>query len=163
MKFRKPYKYLLEIGVIVAVVFAVQQYQKRNLISGPAPAYRAEMINGGVFDSQDIQGKPYILHFWASWCPVCRHEQDNIQSLNRDYHVVTVAMQSGNRDEVRDFLQKNSLSFMTLLDEHGNLASKFGVTGVPTSLVVDSQGNITFTEVGYTTEAGLRLRMWLTE
>jgi len=163
MKLRKPYKYLLEIFIVIVVVILVQQYQKRNLVSGPAPSYRAEMLPAGVFDSEDMSGKPYLLHFWASWCPVCRLEQDNIESLSRDYHVISVAMQSGGRKEVGEYLLQHSLNFTTLVDEQGELARKFGVTGVPTSLVIDRQGNIVFSEVGYTSETGLRLRLWLAD
>ena len=163
MKLRKRYKYVLEILVVIAVVVGIQQYQKRHLVEGTAPAYVAEMLTGGYFDSRDIAGKPYLLHFWATWCPVCDLEKSSIQSLSKDYRVISVAMQSGDRQEVNKYMQEHSLDFITLLDEQGQLASRFGVRGVPTSLVIDRQGNIVFSEVGYTTGLGLRLRLWLAE
>lgn len=162
-KLPKPVRFLLWLLVFALVYFGAQQYQKRNLVSGKAPDYSAPMLQGAEFDSRDIQGKPYILHFWASWCPICRFEQDNIQTLSRDHRVISVAMQSGDRSEVANYMQEHSLNFMTLIDEDGRLASRFGVKGVPTTLLVNSQGEIVFREVGYTTEWGLRLRMWLVD
>jgi len=161
IKFPKPVKYLLQLLVVVLVFVLVQQYQKRTLISGQVPEYTAPMLQGAMFDSRDIEGKPYVLHFWASWCPICRFEQDNIQALSRDHRVISVAMQSGERQQVQNYMQEHGLNFMTLLDGEGALASRFGVKGVPTTLLINSQGEIVFREVGYTSEWGLRLRMWL--
>lgn len=156
-------RYLLWILVFALVYFGAQQYQKRGLISGQVPDYSADMLQGAVFDSRDIKGKPYVLHFWASWCPVCRFEQDNIQALSREHRVISVAMQSGDREDVQAYMQEHGLDFMTLIDEQGELAGRFGIKGVPTTLLVNSAGEIVFREVGYTSEWGLRLRMWLAD
>jgi len=162
-KLPKPVRFLFWVLIFALVYFGAQQYQKRNLVSGTVPDYSAPMLQGGYFDSRDLAGKPYILHFWASWCPICRFEQDNIQTLSRKHRVISVAMQSGDRSEVANYMQEHSLNFMTLIDEEARLASRFGVKGVPTTLLVNSQGEIVFREVGYTTEWGLRLRMWLVD
>ena len=102
-----------------------------------------------------------LVHFWASWCPVCELEQDSIQSISNDYPVISVAMQSGNDLEVTAYMEENKLSFPTIVDEHGILAKQFGVRGVPTSFILSPGGKIAFSEIGYTTEIGLRTRLWL--
>lgn len=163
VKLPKPVQFLLWVLVFALVYFGAQQYQKRNLVSGTVPDYSAPMLQGAYFDSRDIDGKPYVLHFWASWCPICRFEQNTIQALSRDHQVISVAMQSGSREEVRAYMQEQGLDFMTLLDEEGRLASRFGIRGVPTTLLINRKGEIAFREVGYTTEWGLRLRLWLME
>ncbi|MDR9435966.1 MAG: protein disulfide oxidoreductase [Thiohalophilus sp.] len=160
VKLPKPVRFLLWLLVFALVYFGAQQYQKRNLVSGPVPEYVAPMLQDGYFDSRDIAGKPYVLHFWASWCPICRFEQDTIQALSRDHQVISVAMQSGSREEVQAYMQEQGLNFMTLLDEDGQLANRFGVRGVPTTLMINRNGEIAFRAVGYTTEWGLRLRLW---
>ncbi|TDY01052.1 protein disulfide oxidoreductase [Thiohalophilus thiocyanatoxydans] len=162
-KLPKPVRFLLWVLIFAMVYFGAQQYQKRNLVSGTVPEYIAPMLQGAEFDSRDIEGKPYILHFWASWCPICRFEQDTIQALSRDHQVISVAMQSGDRTEVQAYMREHSLNFMTLLDEEGLLARRFGIKGVPTTLLVNSEGEIVFREIGYSTEWGLRLRMWLVD
>jgi peroxiredoxin len=72
-------------------------------------------------------------------------------------------MNSGADREVKAFLGENNIGFPVLVDNEGAIASRFGVTGVPTSFIIGPDGDITFTEVGYTTEWGLRFRLWLTE
>ncbi|MDX2464435.1 MAG: redoxin domain-containing protein, partial [Porticoccus sp.] len=73
----------------------------------------------------------------------------------------TVAMNSGTNLEVKKYLDERELNFPVIVDEYGEIAKRFGVQGVPTNFVIDSHGNIDFTEVGYTTSLGLRLRLWL--
>lgn len=162
-KIPTPVIYLLEFLVVVLVFVLAQQYQKRDLIDGPIPSFSAQTLQGTMFDSSDMQGKSYILHFWASWCPICRFEQDAIQDLSQDYPLIGVAMQSGDLEKVSTYMREHNLTFTTLLDEQGQLAQQFGVKGVPTTLLINSRGEVAFSEIGYTSELGLRLRMWLVD
>jgi thiol-disulfide isomerase/thioredoxin len=106
-------------------------------------------------------GRPVLVHFWATWCPICRAEQGSIDALARDTPVITVAMQSGDRDAVVQHLRNETLSFPVLNDPDGVIAAQWGVRAVPASFIVDGAGRIRYVEVGYTTGIGLRLRLWL--
>lgn len=88
-------------------------------------------------------------------------EEDSIASISEDHEVITVAMNSGNDMEITAYLEEQGLSFPVVVDEHGLIAERFGVKGVPTSFIIDPDGSIDFTEVGFTTELGLRTRLWL--
>jgi thiol-disulfide isomerase/thioredoxin len=101
------------------------------------------------------------VHFWATWCPSCRLEHGTIQRLSQEHPVVTVAMQSGDAADVAAYLQERGLSFPVRLDERGEAAARWGVRGVPTTFVVDADGQIRFVTTGFTTDVGLRLRLWL--
>ena len=124
------------------------------MISGP-------LIDGSQMSLGDYRGKPLLIHFWATWCPICRAEESNIVVLARDHQVLTVAMQSGGTAEVAAYLNKHELQFPVMVDESGRIARRFGVLAVPASFIVDANGRIRFVEVGYTTEIGLRVRLWL--
>ena len=69
-------------------------------------------------------------------------------------------MQSGDINEVRQFMIKEKLSFNVINDASGLLSQSYKIRGVPVSFIIDEKNKIEFTEVGYTTEAGLRLRLW---
>jgi len=103
--------------------------------------------------------KPIIVHFWGSWCPVCKAEIANINSLAKDYEVITVAVNSGSDQEIKDFLIKQGLTFKVINDASGDIASSFGIEVFPTTLIYDSNGTLQFSEVGYRTVAGLIGRM----
>ena len=49
------------------------------------------------------------------------------------------------------------------MDETGEIARRWGATGVPASFIVDGDGRITYAGMGYATEVGLRVRLWLAE
>jgi len=86
---------------------------------------------------------------------------DNVEAVARDYRVVTVASQSGDSDRVRAYVAENKLSFPVLNDPDGRLARNYGVSAFPTTFVIDKSGKIRHAEVGYTTEIGLRFRLFL--
>lgn len=154
-------KYSIELILILLVFVAVKTYMQRNLVEGVVPPLSGALLSGQTFSLESNQEQPTLLHFWATWCSICKLEEDNIAAISKDHNVITIAMQSGNDQEVRDYLEDNAIHFPVIVDEDGEIAKRFGVQGVPTSFVIDPQGNIDFTEVGYTTSWGLRLRLWL--
>jgi thiol-disulfide isomerase/thioredoxin len=158
---KRPARWVLEIIIFIGVYFVVRAWTQRNVIEGPLPPVVAVTLASEKIDLQQTQNAPYLLHIWASWCGICRFEQDSIESISKDYPVISIAMQSGNDNEVRQYMQDNGLSFKVINDEEGELSRMFGVTGVPTTLVIDSKGQIAYSEVGYTSEWGLRFRLWL--
>lgn len=157
-------KWVLEALAIVAVVVAVQLWQARGLPEGPAPALAGLGIDGTPRDLADVvkaaNGKPVLVAFWATWCPVCKAEDGNIQSIATDHSVLTVAMQS---EDVAKHMRERGLSFATINDPDGALAAAWKVRGVPSHFIVDGAGNVRFRVVGYATTWGLRARLWWAE
>jgi len=152
---------LLSLAMLLAAWLLVHWWQTRQLVSGPAPALSGNLLDGDRVDLARGQGQPRLVHFWADWCPLCRAEQGSIARIAQDYPVLTVALQSGTPEQVRAYLAAQNISFPTLADPHGDLAAAWGVRVVPTSFVIDGAGRIRFTEVGYTSEWGLRARLWV--
>ena len=153
----------LNLLIILAVFFGVQWYKARPLASGDAPALRALTSTGQPFDLAQWRGKPALVHFWAVWCPICKLEEDNIDALSADYNVITVAMQSGGTQDINSYLREQGLSFDAIADPYGEIASAWGVRGVPASFVLDGDGRIRFAGVGYSTGIGLRGKLWAAE
>jgi len=145
----------------VLIYLGLRAYMQWQLASGTVPIIQARTLAGSAFDTRLARRGPLLIQFWATWCPVCRLEQGSIQAISRDYSVITIAMNSGDDAEILRFLQREGLEFPVINDNAGDLARRFGVTGVPVSFVVDADNRIRFVERGYTTEWGLRLRLWL--
>ena len=78
----------------------------------------------------------------------------------QDHPVLTIAMQSGSPADVARVLKARRLNWPTLVDTDGAITQRYGLPGVPALVVLDAQGNIRFVEVGYTSEIGMRLRLW---
>lgn len=147
--------------ILLAVFLGMRLYQHRDLPQGAAPPLAGRLVNGAPLALAEFRGKPVLVHFWATWCPICALEEGAIDAIAADHQVVTVAMQSGDAKEVAAHLRERHLDFPVLNDPDGRYAAAWGVRGVPASFVVGPNGRIRFAEVGYTTEMGLRIRLWL--
>jgi thiol-disulfide isomerase/thioredoxin len=155
-------RWLRDILVLLLVFAAVQWWQARNLAAGPAPALAGLLSDGREYHLSPADG-PVLVHFWASWCPVCRLEQNSIDSIASDREVITIATNSGSADEINAYLDEHGLGMRVLMDETGEIARHWGATGVPASFIVDRDGRIAYAGMGYATEIGLRVRLWLAE
>ena len=160
-KKRKWLRLLLEVMIIVAIVFGIRVWQQKDLVSGVSPSFQSVKLDGTTVNLEDYNGKPLLLHFWASWCPFCKLEEGSITNIQKDWPVLTVAYQSGDKEEVLKHLQERNIqAWPVIIDQDSRLAELFGVKGVPTSYIIDGNANIRFTEVGLTSGWGLRARLW---
>ncbi|HSH28362.1 MAG TPA: protein disulfide oxidoreductase [Thiohalobacter sp.] len=150
-----------QAALVLLVLGAVHLYRTWDTASGQAPTFQARDLQGRPVALADYAGQPMLVHFWASWCPVCRLEEGSIDALARDHPVLTVALDSGGDGELKQYMEEQGLEFTVINDRDGTIAARYGVQGVPASFVIDPQGDIRFTSVGYTTGIGLRLRLWL--
>lgn len=152
----------IEVMLVIALIAGIRAWQQRDIAGGTAPSLQGVLLDGKPFILAAKPSQPVLVHFWAAWCAVCRAEQGSIEALTRDNpNVITVAMQSGSRDEVVKHLGERGLSFPVLNDQDGRISAAWGVHAVPANFIIDTNGQIRFVEIGYTTGVGLRLRLWL--
>ena len=146
--------------VILFVVANVMSYiRKPNLDTTQLPHMTLKFLDGSGYRRQ--KGKPLVVHFWATWCPTCKLEASNIEFISHDYPVVTFAVNSGEKKKIQEYMHKRGLSFNVVNDSDGGWAKKFKVQAYPTTFIYDASGELKFTEVGYTTTAGLLARLKL--
>lgn len=153
----------VEILALLLIYLAIKAYLQKDLAAGSVPSITGTLLSEQAVDLESYRGEPLLLHFWATWCKVCKLEENSIDAISKDHAVLTVAMNSGTNSDINDYLKDNNLSFPVINDNNGKLAQQFGVSGVPTSFIINPDGEIVYTEVGYTTSWGLRLRLWLAE
>ncbi len=154
--------------LVAAVFFGVQAWQTRDVPTGTVPAMAFTLIRP---DGQRLTttlaawraqhpGQPLALHVWAEWCPICRTEEGSVTQLVADVPVLSVAMQSGPPDAVARALTQRQLPWATAVDARGELARALGFKSVPAFVVVDAEGRLRSPTVGFTSEWGMRLRLW---
>ncbi len=153
---------VINLLALLIVLLVVRWFMQRDVISGPAPVLSGiNIMNLQQINTANWRGEPYLIHIWASWCRICKLEEDSINSINANHRVITIAMQSGDDEDVHTYLAQRGYSWAVLNDQDGSLSSQFGIRGVPASFIVDGEGMLRFAEVGYTSNWGLRLRLWL--
>jgi len=153
--------YAINVLILIVVVTSIRLWQQRDMVSGDAPMLKGVTLTQQPYELPTHPTKPTLVHFWATWCSICRTEQGNIAAIAHDYpNTITIAMNSGLTNEVKRYLQEQGIDFPTLNDPDGSLSETWGVHAVPASFIIAPDGKIQFIEVGYTTEMGLRLRLW---
>ena len=161
-KRRSRQRLFVEVGVVILFIIGLRMWQQRDAADGMAPALSGTTVEGTPLTLDVPADGPTLVHFWATWCGVCEAEEGNVASLPAlGYRVVTVASQSGEPAAVERYVEEHGLTFPVVLDQRGELAHQWGVSAFPTSFVLSPDGTIEHVEVGYTTEAGLRTRLWL--
>ncbi|MDP3031990.1 MAG: protein disulfide oxidoreductase [Rhodocyclaceae bacterium] len=164
-------RWAVEALVLLGIIVAITLWQNRGLPEGAAPPLEGIDSDGIAVslaemrkdNAREGQRRPTLVVFWATWCPVCRAEEDNIEAVARDWPVLSVAMQSGDAEDVDDHLVARRLTVPAVIDDDADIAELWKVRGVPTHFIVDAAGNIRFRMVGYTSELGLRARLWWVE
>lgn len=149
------------ILIVLLVYSAVHYYQVRNSPSGVAPEIKGVMLDGQVFNGLSEFEKPVLVHYWATWCKICEFEHSNISRIAEDYPVIGIASQSGSVAEVKAYVEEHGVSYPILVDPHGFNAKQWGIVGFPTSFVIGKDNQIKFVDVGFTSEFGVRARLWL--
>ncbi|MHB8234887.1 MAG: TlpA family protein disulfide reductase [Solirubrobacteraceae bacterium] len=105
-----------------------------------------------------LRGRPAIIHFWASWCGPCVKEAPQLARLAGELHgratLVGVDWSDNQADAAR-FVRQHHWTFPVLIDSSGEVGNAYGLTGLPTTLLLDREGRITRRLVGPQTAAGL--------
>lgn len=151
------------VGAFLIFIFSniISYLRKPNLDTSLLPKFSQKLIDTQNFVYE--KEKPLLVHFWAIWCPTCKLEASNIERLSKKYNVLSIAVTSGSDETLHAYMQENSLTFKVINDQEGHLSKQFKVKAFPTSFIYDRNRELAFTEVGYTTTAGLFARMLLLE
>ncbi|MBC8550722.1 MAG: TlpA family protein disulfide reductase [Candidatus Brocadiales bacterium] len=114
--------------------------------------FELKNIEGKMENLSDYKGKVVFLNFWATWCGPCRLEMPSMQKLYdefKDDGLEIVAVNLGERQKtVVKYLEENKLTFPVLLDETNMVAGIYGARSIPTTYIIDREGNILSMTVG---------------
>lgn len=102
----------------------------------------------------DFSGKTVLLNMWATWCPPCRKEMPSLDRLHDrmggdDFHVLAVSTDLNGISVVQKFYSKEGISALeAYIDQDGESESALKVPGLPTTLLIDKEGNAIGVKVG---------------
>lgn len=143
---------LLSFALSLAITAVGADTNTLSPADGKAPPFHLPDIRGSQVHLEDFRGKALVINFWAVWCKPCREEMPSLERGSRwleqfGGEVITINM--GDRPEmIARFLEKTPVELPILLDTDADTSTNWGVTGLPTTFVVDPKGNFAYRVVG---------------
>ncbi len=150
----------------VAVVFVggtiADSVLSRSDFAAPRLDFTLYELDGVEGSLTDYENQWVIVNFWATWCPPCRAEAP----LLADYHAtaqkddpvlisVNQTASEASLDALSGFIEDNDIRFRTYLDPDNKVFIRFGIRGLPTTVVIAPDGTIADRRVGVVTGAWL--------
>ncbi|WLR49624.1 thiol-disulfide oxidoreductase ResA [Bacillus tianshenii] len=128
-----------------------------------APDFVLENLKGEKVQLSDYEGKGVFLNFWGTWCKPCEREMPYMQNLYPEYKEKGVEILAVNVGEsnlaVEKFKERFGLTFPIILDKKGEVIEAFGVNPLPTTFLINKDGEIVDILTGTLTEDAIRAHM----
>jgi peroxiredoxin len=118
-----------------------------------APDFTVPRLGSGSISLKELRGSVVFLNFWATWCPPCKEEMPSMERLYRRHKdhgfvIVAISIDSGNAEGVAAFVKKLGLTFPIGLDPKLEVANRFTVRALPSSFLIDRDGNTVAVALG---------------
>ncbi|RMH22828.1 MAG: TlpA family protein disulfide reductase [Gammaproteobacteria bacterium] len=119
----------------------------------PAPDFTLKSRSHHNLKLSEHRGEVILINFWASWCAPCRREMPHFEKLYRKYQKLGLSIWGINIDEepgqANDLLKQIHVSFPILYDPENDTPAQYEVEAMPSSFIIDRDGNIRYAHKGY--------------
>jgi peroxiredoxin len=147
---------------------ASSDFPQVSEVNRPAPDFELQTLDGQVAKLSDYRGKIVLINFWGTWCEPCKAETPALEQAyselkDDDFVILGVNLLFQERaqykrdvDAVQQFITLYGVSYPITLDKDGSVSQSYAIAPIPTSYVIDQQGNMRFIRVGGLTSANVK-------
>ena len=144
-------------GTTASAQPTAEQGKGSGLRGEAAPTFTLKNLAGEDV-AVEAKGKPYIINFWATWCPPCQAEIPDLTAFHAE-HKDSMDFYAVNLQEdvqtVQKFMTERKADLPVVLDMQGTAANLYGVRAIPTTVVVDAEGKVAYRKTGGVTKEEL--------
>lgn len=122
----------------------------------PAPDFSLVELNGRIISLSSMKGKVVLLNFWSTGCDPCKEEMPQFQELYKKYKdkgFVIIGVSLDPPGYVKWFVQAKGLTFPIVYGDERTIMNYGGIQWIPTTFLIDREGNIVKKIVGPETDA----------
>lgn len=128
-------------------------YAASEKLSGKAPNFTLKSRSGKNIKLSELRGQVVMLNFWASWCGPCRKEMPLLEKIYKKYKRLGFTLLGVNVEEnstpAKNYLKDVKVSFPVLFDTTNKTSKLYDVSAMPTTILIDRNGNKRFLHKGY--------------
>lgn len=136
--------------IVILASSVALNFEKANktVLLGEATDFELQTLTGETLKLSDYRGKKVILNFWATWCPPCKAEMPHMQNFYEEHgdEIEIIAVNLTSRDNgieaVEKFVKDYGLTFKIPLDVNGVYGEQYEIISIPTTYVIDENGQI---------------------
>ncbi len=132
---------LLTLSVVIVCLCIVGYLALRPAPNKEPPRFALPLLSGGTLSSEELEGSPVVLNFFASWCAPCREEAPRLEAAWRSYRdegLMVVGVDVNDTEEdVRRFVRDFDITYPIVRDEDDHLSNELEIPGLPQTLFID--------------------------
>jgi peroxiredoxin len=153
-----------QAALLIVIVALVSAWQTRKHLDAKlaAPDFALRDLKGNTVRLSELRGKRVLVHFWATWCGVCKLEPGALNAvhdgLGPDEVLLSVVANPEDAAEIESFVRKHDVRYPVLFADDA-VVRAYRVGAFPTNYVVAPDGTISSSSVGLTTRFALWARM----
>ena len=144
---------LLKHLLLSLILVAMASISYAEEISGKAENFTLKSSAGKNLKLSEYRGQVVMLNFWASWCAPCRQEMPLLEDLYKKYNKLGFTLLGVNVEEDSNkaltLLRSIRVSFPILLDNKNIVSKLYKVSAMPTTVIIDRDGNLRYVHKGY--------------
>ena len=137
----------------LAVIILLSNDVSAGIEQTSAPDFTLKRVDGRNLRLSEYRGEVVLINFWASWCGPCRQEMPILSDLHERYKSLGFTVLGINVEEdstdARRLLGKMPVSFPVLLDNTSSVSKQYDVVAMPSTVLVDRNGNMRYLHKGY--------------
>jgi cytochrome c biogenesis protein CcmG/thiol:disulfide interchange protein DsbE len=154
---------LVALSVLFGFAILPRLFPETTLVGRVAPDFSLDVVTGGSEGDRihlsELKGQAVLLDFWATWCEPCQVVAPILDRISRKHlgkGLVVVGVNTSDQPgRAPAFARKKGLSYPMVYDEGDDVAQRYGVSNLPTLVLIDRLGNVVAVRAGLEDEGAI--------